>query len=237
MASLTAIRQELRQFADRERATNLQWFFKTGPGEYGEGDRFLGVTMPEIRQVARRHRDLPLPQVEKLLSSQWHEERMCALVIMTLRYPKAGEAEQRRLKDNYLKNARFINNWDLVDVSVHKIVGEWLAERPTERQLLDRLAASKNLWERRMSIIATFAFISRDQFDDSLRLAAKLLKDKHDLMHKAVGWTLREVGNRDLKAMETFLKRHYKEMPRTMLRYAIEKLPEHRRQAYLKGRV
>ena len=235
MASLAAIRQELRQFADSKRATDLQWFFKTGLGEYGEGDRFLGVAMPEIRRVARRHRDLPLAQTEKLLASRFHEERMCALVIMVLQYAKADEAGHRRLKDAYLKNARHINNWDLVDISVHKIVGEWLADHPTERPLLDKLAASSSLWKRRMAVIATFALIRRSQFNDTLRLAETLRRDRHDLMHKAVGWMLREVGNRDLKAEERFLKRYYKEMPRTMLRYAIEKFPEHRRQSYLRG--
>jgi 3-methyladenine DNA glycosylase AlkD len=236
--TVAGLKRELRAASSKTYASNLQWFFKTGPGEYGEGDIFLGVRQPQIRKIAKPYRGLSISELNQLLGSRYHEERMAACVIMADQFPKADETGQRALKDAYLKQVgRGINNWDLIDVSCHKVVGAWLATHPKDRKLLDRLAKSDNLWERRVAIVSTFGLMRIGELDDCMHIAKLLLKDEHDLIHKAVGWVLREVGKRNIKLEEQFLQQHYQKMPRTMLRYAIEKFPEERRQQYLKGRV
>jgi 3-methyladenine DNA glycosylase AlkD len=213
----------------------LQRFFKTGPGEYGEGDVFLGIQVPKVRSVGKEFQDLAITEVNKLLRSSVHEDRLLALLILVRRYSKGDAATQARIYKLYLGNTRYINNWDLVDLSASHIVGAFLKER--SRRPLDNLAKSPLLWDRRIAIIATAHFIKHDDFATTLRIAAKLLDDEEDLIHKAVGWMLREVGKRDMAVEEGFLKRHYRRMPRTMLRYAIERFPEAKRQRYLKGKV
>ncbi len=229
----------MRRYADPERAKHSQRFFKTGKGEYGEGDRFLGVRVPDIRRVAGQYKDLPQLEVLKLLRSPIHEERFLALAIMVNRFKKAagtGDREQQRLLyDSYLTHFEWINNWDLVDVSCRDIVGGYLLTRPKrERGILKEWASSSHLWTRRIAIIATWQFIREGEYGDTLQLAKTLLRDEHDLIHKAVGWMLREVGNRERAPLTAFLDRHAHRMPRTMLRYAIEKLPAKKRQAYLR---
>ena len=229
-----AIHLRLREAANPEKATILQRFFKTGPGQYGAGDVFLGLTVPFLRQVVREFQTLSMDDTLALLASEIHEERMLALLIWVCQFEK-GEAQTRKtIYDTYLQNTRLINNWDLVDVSATSIVGGWLFEQ-TDRSRLTELAVSESLWERRIAMISTFYFIRRNHFDDTLTIAAQLLSDREDLIHKAVGWMLREMGKRDLAILEEFLQKHYCVMPRTMLRYAIERFPEERRQQYLKG--
>lgn len=232
---LEQLRRELKKKADPKRAKLLQGFFKTGPGEYGEGDVFLGITVPESRKTAKKFKDLPLADVKKLLKSKYHEERLVALLILVHVF-QSEEKKREAIYAFYLKNTKYINNWDLVDLSAHKIVGPWLEDKP--RAILTELAKSKNLWERRIAILSTFHFINKGDCKDALRIAKMLLHDKHDLIHKAVGWMLREVGKRcSMKEEEDFLRKHYREMPRTMLRYAIERFPEKKRQGYLKGTI
>ncbi|ANM32242.1 DNA alkylation repair protein [Acidobacteria bacterium Mor1] len=221
--------------AEPDRVEVLQRFFQTGEGQYGEGDVFLGVRVPNVRKVARAHRDLSLVDLQSLLRSKFHEERQLALFILVIQFQRGDAALQKQIYDLYLANTERINNWDLVDGSAHQIVGGYLLERG--RGPLRRLARSKSLWEQRIAIIATLTFIKQEEFEDTFELAEMLLLHPHDLIHKAVGWMLREVGNRDREAMETFLKPRHHTMPRTMLRYAIEKLPESRRREYLEGRV
>jgi 3-methyladenine DNA glycosylase AlkD len=233
--SLTRARARLRQSASKEHAEILQRFFKTGPGQYGEGDVFIGVRVPDTRKVAREFRDLTTSNIRKLLASKIHEERLLALLILVDRYKKGDDATRSETYAFYLKSTRHIDNWDLVDLSAPQIVGAHLAGR--SRRPLYRLAKSRSLWERRISILATYHFIKKGEFEDTLKISEALLRDEHDLIHKAVGWMLREVGKMDLAVEEKFLKKHYKKMPRTMLRYAIEKFPERKRQRYLKGRI
>lgn len=206
-------------------------FFKTGPGEYGEGDQFLGIRVPVLRAIANEYRALPLNKAVELLQSPWHEIRQLALLIMVLHYRRGNQ--QEAVFRAYLDNTRRINNWDLVDCSAEHIPGAHLFER--DRSLLLKLAQSRSLWERRIAIVTTFYFIRRNQFDDTLAVAAALLYDPEDLIHKAVGWMLREVGKRSLETEERFLREHGAHMPRTMLRYAIERFPEPKRSAYLLG--
>lgn len=213
----------------------MQRFFKTGPGEYGEGDRFIGVRVPALRAVCRDCRGAAIDEVSSLLRSRIHEERLLALLLLVDAFKAAGPAERKRTYDFYLANTSFIDNWDLVDSSAPQIVGGWLEDR--SRAPLDRLARSASLWERRIAIVATHYFIRLGEFDDTLRIADLLLHDSQDLIHKAVGWMLREVGNRDAVIERRFLKDRYRDMPRTMLRYAIEKFPEAERRGYLEGRV
>ena len=229
------LQSQFRALADPGDAANLARFFKTGPGEYGAGDRFLGIRVPAIRRCARAQAGLPLRSVCALLKSAYHEERLLALLIMVLQFERADMAGRRARYDCYLAHTQWINNWDLVDLSAHHIVGAWLAAR--RRRPLYRLARSSALWERRIAILSTFHFIRQNDFTDTLGVATILRHDSHDLIHKAVGWMLREVGNRDRPVEEAFLKRHYSAMPRTMLRYAIERFPEPLRQSYLKGAV
>ena len=230
MSSL--VKADLETAADPEQAKKLQGFFKTGPGEYGEGDIFLGVRVPEQRRIAKKHRDISLEETLELLQSNIHEHRLTSLFILTHKYAKGDEETKKNIVDLYLANTAYINNWDLVDSSAHKIIGPWLMDKP--RDLLYQLAESESLWERRISMIATFAFIRQGDLSDSIALAKKLLYDEHDLIHKASGWMLREMGKKDIKLLYSFLDEHAQEMPRTMLRYSIEKLPEEKRKHYLK---
>jgi 3-methyladenine DNA glycosylase AlkD len=233
--SLSELRTMLNVSANLEQAKLLQRFFKTGPGEYGEGDIFLGLKVPALRSIARQHLELTLNELQQLIISPVHEERMAALMILVIRFPKCKPEEKEKIFKFYLKNARNINNWDLVDLSAPQIMGGYLIDK--NKEILEKLAVSKNLWEKRISILATFQFIKEKQFKTSLIIAEKLLNDQHDLIHKAVGWMLREIGKRDLKTEEGFLKSRYNKMPRTMLRYAIEKFPEKKRKAYLLGKI
>ena len=229
------IQKYLRRFASKEKSKLLRGFFKTGPGQYGEGDKFLGVMVPNIRRTVKEFADAPLAEVLKLLRSAFHEERLLALLLLVRKFEKGDEVVKKRIYTLYLKNTKYINNWDLVDLSAPKIVGPWL--EVGSRSLLYRFARSKNLWERRIAILATSHFIRRSDFVDVLALAEALLDDDHDLMHKAVGWMLREVGKKDVAVLEGFLRKHYGRMPRTALRYAIERFPEAKRQKYLKNRI
>lgn len=230
-----AVQADLAELADPADAVQLQRFFKTGPGEYGEGDIFLGVVVPDIRRVAKEYQGAPLREVARLLKSGIHEERLLALLMLVQAFVKGDDAAQKKIYDLYLKHTRYINNWDLVDLSAPNIVGSYLMDR--SRKPLYTLAKSRDLWERRIAILATFAFIKQNDHGDALRIAAMLLDDDHDLIHKAGGWMLREVGKRDLPTAEIFLKQHYRKMPRTMLRYAIERFPEGKRQRYLNGKA
>ena len=235
LTDMNAVRKALREHARPTAAETAAWYFKAGPGEYGEGDRFLGIEVPHTREVARRARAIPWDRVPALLRSPWHEERLCALILWVNRFPKADPPEQEEIVRTWLAHARWINNWDLVDSSAPHLLGRWLASRPEERDILDRLAASPTLWERRMAIVATHALIREHQFEDTLRLARTLLDDPEDLIHKATGWMLREVGILAFDLEVGFLDEHYTRMPRTMLRYAIEKFPEPLRQDFLRG--
>lgn len=237
--SIVAIQQELRAMADPQKAVVLRQFFKTGPGQYGQGDRFLGIKIPDLRRLAKSHTTMAPLKVAKLLASTIHEQRMTALLIWNYQFDSAARTSDGFVQDAiyrlYLENTRWINNWDLVDVSAPHIPGAFLMDK--DRSSLYELAGSASLWDRRIAIVATHHFIRHRQFEDTLAIAHRLLPDKEDLIHKAVGWMLREVGNRDQSVMEGFLVKHYRKMPRTMLRYAIEKLPEPRRRDYLKGQA
>lgn len=229
------IRNELRKLSNPEIAAHSQRFFKTGKGEYGEGDRFLGIRVPEQRKIAKKHMDLPLDEAEKLLQSEYHEDRLTAIFILVNKFQKADSETREKIFDLYLKNTHRINNWDLVDSSAPVIAGDWLQGR--SREILYSLAESGSLWERRIAIMATFSFIGKNDFDDTLKIADLLMNDPHDLLHKATGWMMREVGKRDQSLLITYLMPRYANMPRTMLRYAIEKLPEPKRKAFLKGTI
>ena len=228
------LERALAAVASPKRAKSSAWFFKTGKGEYGEGDRFLGITVPVQRKVASRHLELPLDDVALLLASPIHEHRFTALEILVAKYGRADHANQARIFAFYLRHAERANNWDLVDTSAPYIVGVHLKQRP--RQLLDRLAASRNLWKRRIAIVATLALIREGEIDDTFRIAEKLLGDDHDLIRKAVGWMLREAGKVSPSALLGFLKKHYASLSRTTLRYAIERFPAAQRKAILAGR-
>jgi 3-methyladenine DNA glycosylase AlkD len=235
MAALLPVQKQLRALASPATAALLQGYFKTGPGEYGAGDIFLGIKVPPLRALAKQHRDAGPDTFRILLDSRYHEERFFALLLLMQYYQTGTDKERTAAFKLYLDNTQRINNWDLVDVSSPHIVGRHLQERP--RMILHKLGRSGSLWEKRIAIIATLDFIRLNDFDDTLRIAKTLLQDEHDLMHKAVGWMLREVGKRNLAAEEGFLKQHYREMPRTMLRYAIERFPEAKRKKYLYGKV
>ena len=229
------IQRKLKQLGSKEKAKILQRFFKTGPGEYGEGDAFIGIKVPELRKLAKEYDGITTPQVKRLLTSAIHEERLLSLFILVRKYEKGDDAEKKGIYDLYLNHTKYVNNWDLVDGSAQHIVGAFLMNK--KKEPLYRLAKSTDFWERRISVLATFYFIKHDKFTETLKIAQILLTDREDLIHKAVGWMLREIGNRHLPAEEKFLKKHYKKMPRTMLRYAIEKFPESKRQKYLKGQI
>ena len=232
---LSQIKKRLQTLASAETAAILQWFFKTGPGQYGEGDVFIGIKVPPLRKVAGEFHSAPLSTVKSLLKSKIHEERTLALMILVRQFAKADDTLRRRIYDFYLAQIRFINNWDLVDGSAPYIVGPFLFER--NRKQLYTFARSTSVWERRIAILSTLYFIRRDDFTDALQISKLLLRDEHDLIHKAVGWMLREIGKRNRAVLETFLKKHYRQMPRTMLRYAIERFPEPLRLKYLLGEI
>ena len=233
--SLVEIRKAILKQKNPSQAINLQRFFKTGKGEYGEGDIFYGIKVPVQRIIAKQFRDLSLDDLKSLILSKVHEERLIAAFILVDQYKRGDEKKKKNIFDFYIKNRKGINNWDLVDLSAPKIVGAHLIDK--EKFLLYKFAYSKDLWEKRISIISTQTFIREHYFEDTLKISEILLHDKHDLIHKAVGWMLREIGNRDMETEEEFLQKHYKKMPRTMLRYAIEKFPETKRKNYLKGRI
>jgi 3-methyladenine DNA glycosylase AlkD len=229
------IRRELKSMADPGKAAIMQRFFKTGPGQYGEGDIFIGVMVPQSRRVAKKFCQLPLGEVRTLLYSHIHEERLVALLILAWSYSSVSSSREKEegIVKFYLDNIKQVNNWDLVDLSAPNILGAHLVDR--ERSLLYMLAGSENVWERRIAIIATHHFIRNGDFSDTLKIAEMLLQDRHDLIHKAAGWMLREVGKRDTGAQEAFLEKHWSVMPRMMLRYAIERLPESKRRRYKKA--
>lgn len=234
-SNFQAVQKALRRHASTKRAKILQGFFKTGKGEYGEGDLFIGVTVPKIRIVLRQFAALTLLDIRRLLASPIHEERLLGLLILVHQFKRGDADAQKKVVGAYIANLKYVNNWDLVDLSAHHILGVYLQNK--NRAILNTLSRSKRIWDRRVAIIATLHFIKQGDFNDTLRLSARLLSDPEDLMHKAVGWMLREVGKKDLKTLEGFLKIHYKQMPRTMLRYAIERFPEARRQQYLTGTI
>ncbi len=229
---LEQITKELAGLNNPENAALSAGFFKTGPGQYGEGDVFLGITVPEQRKIAKKYVDLSQSDIQTLLLNKIHEFRLVALFILVLQYSKAAEKGKKGIVDFYLKNSKHVNNWDLVDSSAGYILGDYLLD--LDKNILYKLAKSDNIWERRIAIIATQGFIRKGTYDETLKIAEMLLIDKHDLIHKAVGWMLREVGNRDMKVEEKFLDKHYQKMPRTMLRYAIERLEKPKREFYMK---
>jgi len=231
---ISELKKDVQKLANLEKAKIYQGFFKTGKGEYGEGGVFLGLTVPQSRKIAIKYRDLKFTDIKKLLQSKIHEERLIALLILVHDFEKGSKEDQKDIYDYYLRNTKYINNWDLVDLSAYNIIGQYLLDK--SKDILFRLARSKNLWERRMSIIATYQFIKDGRYQETLTISKMLLNDQHDLIHKAVGWMLREVGkNCSEDLLEEFLKKHYKKMPRTTLRYAIERFPEGLRKEYLDG--
>lgn len=225
--------KDLKQAADKQRAQNLSRFFKTGKGQYGEGDVFWGITVPTQHVIAKRHINLPIKDIQELIESPVHECRLTGLLILVYKFKKADEKNRKELHTFYLKFSKKVNNWDLVDSSAGELVGEYLLDKDTS--VLEKFAHSDNLWQRRIAIVATFAFIKKGRFDDTIKIATILLHDQHDLIHKAVGWMLREAGKRDQTVLLSFLDRHAKTMPRTMLRYAIEKLSNDQRTDYMKN--
>lgn len=231
MSQLSKLQTELKKSADRRQAELLSRFFKTGPGQYGAGDVFYGIKVPVQRQIAKKYPDLPLADIQKLLDSKIHECRLTALFILISQYKKAVAAGQKRIFDFYLKNYKNINNWDLVDLSAPNIVGSYLLDK--SRDILYKLARSKNLWQNRIAILATFTFIRNNDFADALAIIEILMPHGHDLIHRAGGWMLREIGKRNQAVEEKFLEEHHGQMPRTMLRYAIEKFSEQKRKYYL----
>lgn len=233
--SAEKLKQELNSKSNSKQAEILQRFFKTAQGEYAEGDIFIGLKVPDIRKIVKNYYQLPLTEINKILHSKIHEERLAALLILVEKAKKANEDDLSIYFNFYLKNTNWINNWDLVDLSAEHIVGKYLYGK--DIKILEELAASKYLWERRISIISTFYFIKTNIFNPTLIIAEKLLHDEHDLIHKAVGWMLREIGKRNFNIEFRFLKKHYKTMPRTMLRYSIEKFPEELRQKFLKNQI
>ena len=228
---LDQIKKDLLQFRNPEKAKKLSGFFKTDKGQYGEGDIFLGIPVPEQRKVAKRYIDLSLNDLQELLSCKIHEHRLTALLILVSKYEKADNSGKKEIFSFYLKNTEKINNWDLVDLSAPRIVGDYLYKK--DRSILFKLAKSKNLWDRRISVLSTFHFIRNNDFEDALAISKLLLQDDHDLIHKAVGWMLREIGKRDQEIEEQFLSKYCSEMPRTMLRYALERFDEKKRRFYL----
>jgi 3-methyladenine DNA glycosylase AlkD len=230
-----SVASELKALANQSRAFGLQKFFQTAKGQYGEGDVFLGLTVPQVRKIASAHKELSFKELSPLISSKFHELRLCGLIILTLQYKSAKDrATQKKIFDFYLKQAKagYVNNWDLVDVTA-PIIGAFLVGENDPYPLLEKLARSKSLWERRLAIIFTFAFIRAGELDPTIEISQRLLKDEHDLIHKAVGWMLREVGKKDGLLLRTFLTANASQMPRTMLRYSIEKFSEPERKKWL----
>ena len=234
MSDLIELRKEIRKCANPAKAKLLAGFFKTGPGEYAEGDKFMGVMVPDERRIAKQYRDLSRSDVLELLHSPWHEERMIALFILTGQYQRGDAKVRKAIYDLYLNNTKHINNWDLVDLSAKYIVGAQIAEGGADEAILFKLAKSHSLWERRIAVLATFYPIAQGDARLALAVAELLVDDPHDLIHKAVGWMLREVGKRcSVKAEESFLDRHAATMPRTMLRYSLEHFPPKRKEYYM----
>jgi 3-methyladenine DNA glycosylase AlkD len=231
MVDWVIVKNDLEKFSDRNKAIFLPRFFKTGPGEYGEGDKFLGIIVPNQRFVAKKYWEINFTDIEKLLHDEYHECRLTALLILIIKYHKSNLDTKQKIYNFYLGNTKYINNWDLVDLSAPSIVGNYLLDQ--NRDILIKLAKSKSLWERRISIISTFEFIKNNQFSETIQIAEILVDDKHDLIQKAVGWMLRETGKRNQKLEEEFLHNYYRIMPRTMLRYAIEKFSNEKRKYYL----
>lgn len=229
-----SIKQAMQAMANPTRAKKSRRFFKTGSGEYAEGDVFLGITVPELRKLAKAHASASLAVIDDLLQSAFHEHRQLALFLLIARFDRSDPAEQKKIVDYYLANTRQINNWDLVDASAHAIVGAFLLDR--DKTILYRLASSTSLWDRRIAIVSTWHFIRNGQVNDTFTVATLLLEDTQDLIHKSVGWMLREAGKRDEAALIAFIRKHYHRMPRTMLRYAIERFPEALRKAFLQGK-
>jgi len=229
--NVSQLEKKLSDAKNPKKAKLLQRFFKTAPGEYGHGDIFLGITVPTQRKICKKYIEISFPEIQKLLDNKIHEYRFCALAILVSKYKKASDLEKQKIFNFYIKNSKKINNWDLIDVSAPKIVGEYLLNR--DKKILYKFAKSKNLWQKRISILSTFWFIRENKFEDSLKISKILLKDKHDLIHKAVGWMLREIGKRNKQAEIKFLEKHAHKMPRVMLRYAIEKFSKKERDYYL----
>ena len=232
---ISAIKKQVRQLGDKAIAEHSQRFFKTGKGDYGEGDKFLGIRVPVLRKQARQFKELPFEVVSELLFSEYHEERLLCLLMLVHLFSKGSTRDQETIYRFYLKHTHLVNNWDLVDTSAEHIVGAWLFTR--SHKPLYKLARSQMLWDRRIAIMSTYHYIKKNDFDETLKLAEILYQDPEDLIQKAVGWMLREVGKRQLDLEEEFLKQHYQQMPRTMLRYAIEKFSPEKREAYLAGTV
>jgi len=232
MTRVKALQLEMKKLSNPAKAKTLQRFFKTQKGQYGEGDKFLGIVVPEQRKIAKQYGDLTLKDLGVLIKSQWHEERLTALFILVEQFEKGDSALKKKIFDFYLSNTKYINNWDLVDLSAPNIVGLYLLDK--KRDVLYKLAKSKSLWERRIAMLATFTFIKNKETRDALAISESLLGDKQDLMHKAVGWMLREIGKRASENdLYNFLDKNISHMPRTMLRYAIERLPQAKKQYYL----
>jgi len=228
--------EEIRELADAEIAKNSLRFFKTDKGQYGFGDIFLGVRAPKIRLIAKKYIDISITDMKILIRSKYHEERFLGLIILVNKYSKTKDKKTiNQLYKIYISSFKYINNWDLVDVTCPHVTGKYLIDK--DRSILYKWAKSDDLWTKRIAIVSTFSFIRQNDLEDTFKIAEILLQDKHDLIHKAVGWMLREAGKRDLEKEEIFLKKYYRDMPRTMLRYAIEKFPESKRQAYLKGTI
>lgn len=230
--SLATFRRELRSKRDPEKARLLSRFFKTGPGEYGEGDRFLGIQVPVIRTLIRAHKELSEQDAFQLLTSPWHEERLAASILLVRIATDGSDADRSNIAKRYLASTAWINNWDIIDTSAPQIIGAWLENRP--RHILDRLAKNPDLWQRRIAIVSTLWFIRQNDLDDCFRISMILMGDKHDLIHKACGWMLREAGKRDQRRLTAFLHEHKHVMPRTMLRYAIEKYSDAERKCFLR---
>jgi 3-methyladenine DNA glycosylase AlkD len=229
------IRSVIKVCGNKDHAATMQRFFKTGKGEYGEGDIFLGIKVPVQRQIAKQFRDLSFDDIGELIKSKIHEERLISLFILVDQYQKTDEEGKKKIYSFYLKNRKYVNNWDLVDLSAPKIIGKHLLNR--NKSTLISYAKSSKLWEKRIAMLATYTFIKNGNFKTTLKISDILLKDKHGLIHKAVGWMLREIGKVDVKVVEEYLRDRYKKMPRTMLRYAIEKFPEEKRKKYLAGKI
>ncbi len=229
------IHSEIRQLGNKEIAEHSQRFFKTGNGQYGAGDKFLGIRVPALRRLVKKYKEISIDETFQLLKSQFHEERLLSLLILVDIFKKAKKEDKKFVYTRYVDNTRYINNWDLVDCSAEHIVGAYLWR--VDKRPIYNLASSKSLWERRISIMSTFHYIKHNEFIETLKISKILLYDEEDLIHKAVGWMLREIGKRNIEVEEEFLKKYYNEMPRTMLRYAIERFPEEKRKNYLKGEI
>lgn len=231
MNQLNQLKLDLEAIATKERAQASQRYFKTGKGEYGEGDIFIGTTVPQTREIAKKYKNLNLNEIKELLQSKIHEHRLIALYILADKYKLSKESEKQEICDFYLNHTKHINNWDLVDSSAHLILGEHISNK--DKSILEKLSKSQDLWERRISIISTLQFIRKNEFNETFKIANLLLKDKHDLIHKAVGWMLREIGKKDKNKLKEFLDKHHKVMPRTMLRYSIEHFSKEEKQHYM----